>query len=231
MSGEDQDNGVTDKLLSDKDEAITTENDSSRDDNESVENILKDLQEETELLDDDDDEESVEDLLKALVADEEDKLKKVFKKRKGSGSSAGTSSRKHVSTGDVVLIDEDGESISPLKSNLQLNISAISDRGNKPTTATVLERQKRAQELLKKHVSQRGKICCGLFCMVFILAIGCGLVFAAYWFSLKDLYIIGGVFAIGGVIFSIGFVIVRCTEKSDPDMYSVLYKSSPSDTF
>ena len=207
------------------------EDDEVDEDENSVEQLLKDLETEPDISDIDDDDESVEDLLKALVEDEEAKLKSVFsKRRKNSGSNSARRSKSE----EVIELDGigDGGQLLLDKSSLQLQleIPPAFESTYKPMSPTILQKNKRARKLLKKHASQSGKIACGVFCILFIFSIGLGVSFLAYWLNMKDLFIIGGIFTFGGVVFLLGFIIVRCTISNDPEVYLTLYKSSPSDS-
>lgn len=227
MANEGANTGCTDKLLNETD----AENDNEEEDENSEEQLLKDLQTDQDISDIDDDEESVEDLLKALVEDEEAKLKQAFKKRKRSSEG---DSVKQVRSEEVELRhleDDDDISLSQSKAKLRLEIPSAAFEPTdtrKTMSPTVIERNKRARKLLRKHASQSGKIACGVFCICIIFAIGLGVLFLAYWFKIEDLYIVGGIFTGGGFLFLTGFIIVRCTVKSNPEDYLTLYKSSPT---
>ena len=93
----------------------------------------------------------------------------------------------------------------------------------KPQSPAALERQRRMRELLKKQDSRVGKIACGVYCIIFILGIGAGLIFAAFALGVPDLYIVGGVFTAGGITFMVGFLLVWCCFKYDDVDYSSLY--------
>lgn len=222
---EDRDAGSREELMSKADmDAEADENDDN-----SVEKLLKDLETEPDISDDDD-EESVEDLLKALVQDEEEKLKKVFKKKKDSEADSEHKTEKVEDVGDIELasLADDDDGISASKFKLALNIPSTLELPIRSQVESDLSRRKR--KLLRKHTSQTGKILCGIFCIIIMLAIGLGILALAYFFKIKDLYIVGGIFTGGGIVFTIGFIIVRCAFKYEPDVYTSLYKQSPNES-
>ncbi|KAL4240137.1 hypothetical protein ACF0H5_000931 [Mactra antiquata] len=97
-----------------------------------------------------------------------------------------------------------------------------------PTSAGVVNRDKLALKLLKKHKSETGKVICGVVILLFMLGLGSSLIVLAWLLSIKDLYLLGGIFAAGGILFTIVFIINRCkarTENAETD-YSVLYKTA-----
>ena len=79
-----------------------------------------------------------------------------------------------------------------------------------PPTA-ILKRQEKMRKIYEKHTSQTAKILCGIYCIIVILGIGCSLLFFARTFGMKDLYIVGGIFTTGGLLFTISFIVLRCT--------------------
>lgn len=81
-------------------------------------------------------------------------------------------------------------------------------------------------KLLKEHRSETGKVVCGIVILLIMFGLGATMIVLAWMLNMKDLYILGGIFAAGGVLFAIMFTIQRCKarqENAETD-YSVLYK-------
>lgn len=77
------------------------------------------------------------------------------------------------------------------------------------------------------HQSERRKVFCGIVVILFMICLCAGLLFLGWFFEIEDLYIIGGIFGLGGIIFTIAFIVVRCQtheQIKDTDC-SVLYRT------
>lgn len=134
------------------------------------------------------------------------------------------------------LDDSVNGSVSDLNTSLiklEQTTSNVTSNGTRNTNskrgvpAAVLHREKLAMKLLKKHKSETGKVVCGIAIILIILGIGGSLLFLAFMFDMEDLYILGGIFSLGGIAFTIVFIIVRCQaiEQLEDTDYSVLYKA------
>ncbi|XP_052782891.1 uncharacterized protein LOC128219106 [Mya arenaria] len=182
------------------------------------------------------DEESVQQMLRALV-DDENRKDLIRNKDIGTDisqeSPSDTIEKQGLRTGATGSETKNVSSasfadIKKVKLHLEVSSDASTlhvpqTTAKRPMSAVALERRQRAQKLLQKHNSQKGKIICGIYCIIFILAIGVGMLFLAYLLGMNDLYIVGVVFSVGGVVFALGFVFVRCCIKYDDVDYSSLY--------
>lgn len=78
------------------------------------------------------------------------------------------------------------------------------------TPAIKLDKQRQRRKLLEKQQSQVWKVVCGLVTIVLMLGIAAVLIFLAFMYDIDDLYIVGGIFTLGGSMFAVGFIVVRC---------------------
>ena len=70
----------------------------------------------------------------------------------------------------------------------------------------------RLQIMEHEHAkSQIRKILCGVLILLIMFGIAALMIFLALMFNVDDLFIIAGIFVFGGTIFTIGFIIVRCS--------------------
>ena len=65
--------------------------------------------------------------------------------------------------------------------------------------------------LMEHEKSQIRKILCGVVILLIMFGIAALMIFLALLFNVDDLFIIGGIFIFGGSLFTIGFIIVRCS--------------------
>ena len=70
---------------------------------------------------------------------------------------------------------------------------------------------RRRAMILEKEKSQLFKVLCGIIILLIMFGIGALMIVLALMFDIDDLFILGGIFICGGVLFTIGFIIARCT--------------------
>ncbi|XP_045211764.2 uncharacterized protein LOC123563186 [Mercenaria mercenaria] len=194
-------------------------------DDESCEKLLDESVKEL----DEDEEDCIKHLLNALERDEAEANEKYWEGRQLLAKDRGLMLDYNDRGNESV-----NASVSDLNtSKLKLDITA----NNVPPKGTEIkfskispsssDKQRRAMKLLKKHKSETGKIICGIVIMLIILGIGGSLLVLGWIMDMEDLYLLGGIFAFGGVIFTIALIVVRCQTREqlgDTD-YSVLYKA------
>ena len=82
-----------------------------------------------------------------------------------------------------------------------------------PRSQSVRPTSKSKQKILlmEHEKSQIRKILCGVVTLLIMFGIAALMIFLALIFNVDDLFIIGGIFIFGGSLFTIGFIIVRCS--------------------
>ena len=201
-------------------------------DDEGSEKLLKETDEQASH--DEDEEDCVKLLLNALERDDDDNETSGEGRRLlANQNEAGNISRlQEYNDKGVESVTASVSELNASRIKLDMQIGSLPFREKEsrytPKTPSPLhERQMRAMKLLKKHRSESGKIICGIVVMLVILGLGGGLLFLGWMMNMEDLYILGGIFSFGGVIFTIVFIVVRCQARiqiEDTD-YSVLYKT------
>ncbi|XP_060555286.1 uncharacterized protein LOC132716121 [Ruditapes philippinarum] len=203
---------------------------------DSSEKLLQEPDEETPLGEDEED--CVKLLLNALGKDDDDnendgnvasgEEKRLLANDSGAGRKLRL--RDYTDTGVESVNTSVGE-LNASRAKLDMPTVRLSSNGKEmnftKTPSPFQERQKRAMKLLKKHRSDTGKIVCGVVVMLIILGIGGGLLVLGWINNMEDLYLLGGIFSFGGVLFAIALVVVRCQarEQLEDTDYSVLYKT------
>ena len=91
-------------------------------------------------------------------------------------------------------------------------------------------------QLIQQETSQIRKIVCGVVVLLIIFGLAAVMIMLALMFNIDDLFIIGGIFIFGGSLFTIGFIIVRCTivlpyDKADSAIQSSIRKDASTPKF
>ena len=83
---------------------------------------------------------------------------------------------------------------------------------HRPQTTFVKQiKAQRREQIMEQEKHQIFKILCGVATLLTMFGTGALMVLLAIIFDIEDLFVLGGMFGLGGIIFTVGFIIARCT--------------------